>query len=134
MSNTSINRESFLEILYENYRLKNELDHLKNEKSLNEFKTNMLEQIKILSDKVNKLEYRINNETEVSESHLSFEEIKRLISNELVKTKNKITISKIIYNHQYCDSYEDFFKDNIQPLKIKCDGIQISLDNLNDCI
>ena len=94
----------------------------------------MLEQIKILSDKVNKLEYRINNETEVSESHLSFEEIKRLISNELVKTKNKITISKIIYNHQYCDSYEDFFKDNIQPLKIKCDGIQISLDNLNDCI
>ena len=50
------------------------------------------------------------------------------------ETKNKITISKIIYNHQYCDSYEDFFKDNIQPLKIKCDGIQISLDNLNDCI
>jgi len=132
----NISRESFLQILHENYRLKNELEHLKNEKSFNEFKITVLDQIKILTDKISKLEYKIDNETEIiySTESLSLEKIKRLIHNELVKTKNKIAISKIIYDYQNCDSYEDFFIDNIPSLEIKCNGIQISLDNLTDYI
>jgi len=31
-----------------------------------------------------------------------------------------------------CDSYEDFFRDNIPSLRMKCDGIQISLDNMEN--
>ena len=70
----------------------------------------MLNQIKILRDEISKLEYKIDNETEIiySNESLSLEKIKRLIHNELVKTKNKIVISKLIYDYQNCDSYEDF--------------------------
>jgi hypothetical protein len=49
-----------------------------------------------------------------------------------VRTKNEITTSNIIYRFHECDSYEDLFRDNVPHLETKCNGIQISLDNINN--
>lgn len=127
---TFVNKETFTEILQENYKLKNELEHLKREKSLKEFKDEMMNQIKTINDKINNLEYRLDNEIQINDESLSIEETKRIIQNELVRTKNEITISNIIYRYHECDSYEDLFRDNVPHLETKCDGIQISLDNM----
>ena len=127
---TFVNKETFTEILQEIYKLKNELEHLKREKSLKEFKDEMMNQIKTINDKINNLEYRLDNEIQINDESLSIEETKRIIQNELVRTKNEITISNIIYRYHECDSYEDLFRDNVPHLETKCDGIQISLDNM----
>ena len=127
---TFVNKETFTEILQENYKLKNELEHLKREKSLKEFKDEMMNQFKTINDKINNLEYRLDNEIQINDESLSIEETKRIIQNELVRTKNEITISNIIYRYHECDSYEDLFRDNVPHLETKCDGIQISLDNM----
>ncbi len=120
--------DHFLEILQENYRLKNELNHLNFEK----FYKEITEQIKNIHDKIEALEYKINNETEINNNKLSLNEMERIIRNELIKTKNEITVSDIIYRYHNCDSYEEVFRDNIPALKIKIDGIQISLDNITN--
>lgn len=129
---TFVNKETFTEILQENYKLKNELEHLKRDKSLKEFKDEMMNQIKTINDKINNLEYKFDNEIEINDESLSLEETKRIIQNELVRTKNEITTSNIIYRYHECDSYEDLFRDNVPHLETKCDGIQISLDNINN--
>jgi ribosome-binding ATPase YchF (GTP1/OBG family) len=129
---TFVNKETFTEILQENFKLKNELEHLKREKSFKEFKDEMSEHIKTINDKLNKLEYKLDNEIEINDESLSLEETKRIIQNELVRTKNEIITSNIIYRFHDCDSYEDLFRDNVPQLETKCDGIQISLDNMNN--
>jgi hypothetical protein len=131
---TFVNKETFTEILQENFKLKNELEleHLKREKSFKEFKDEMSEHIKTINDKLNKLEYKLDNEIEINDESLSLEETKRIIQNELVRTKNEIITSNIIYRFHECDSYEDLFRDNVPHLETKCNGIQISLDNINN--
>jgi hypothetical protein len=127
---TFVNRETFTEILQENLKLKNELFHLKREKSIKE---EMMVHIKAINDKLNNLEYKLDNEIEIiNDESLSIEERKRIIQNELVRTKNEITTSNIIYRFHDCDSYEDLFRDNVPHLETKCNGIQISLDNINN--
>jgi len=51
------NISSFIDkIIEENYRLKNDLEHFKMQKSINDLQN----QIKIMNDKINKLEERLN--------------------------------------------------------------------------
>ena len=129
---TFINKETLIEILQENFKLKNELENLKTDKSLKEFRAEILQQIKSINEKIGDLEYKVDNEIEMGDyDSMSNDEIKRTIKNELVRTKNEIMTSDIIYRLHDCDSYEDFFRDNIQLLRMKCDGIQISLDNMD---
>lgn len=78
-----------------------------------------------------------NNSTEKKNKEiildeLTDEETKQILQNELIKTKNEIAISELIYKYHECDSYEDLFRDNIPELKTRCNGIQISIDNLHN--
>lgn len=130
-SSTIIKKEVFEKMMEENYRLKNEIEMYKKEKSFNEFKSSIVDQIQLLNNKIGKLENSINNVSEIKEN-LSTEETRRIITNDLNKTKNEIYVSKLIYSNHDCDSYEDFFRDNIPLLENKCDGIQIALDNLKN--
>ena len=82
------------------------------------------EELKIIKYKLDLYQKEINLE------ELTFEERKKILENELIKTKNEIAISKLIYSLHDCDSYEDLFRDNITLLEIKCEGIEISLKNL----
>lgn len=68
----------------------------------------------------------------INSDELSVDETKKILENELIKTKNEIAISELIYNLHDCDSYEDLFRDNIPLLQTRCNGIQISLDNLHN--
>jgi len=61
---------------------------------------------------------------------LSYQQKLKILNNELIKVKNEIEISKLIYNYHECDSYEDLFRDNIPILEAKYDGIMIAIENL----
>ena len=74
----------------------------------------------------------LEEEEEIILDELSIDETKRILQNELIKTKNKIIISQLIYNLHECDSYEDLFRDNIPALQTRFNGIQISIDNFNN--
>ena len=49
-------------------------------------------------------------------NNLSYEQRLKILNNELIKVKNEIEISKLIYSYHDCDSYEDLFRDNIPLL------------------
>jgi hypothetical protein len=68
----------------------------------------------------------------INSDELSFDETKKMLENELIKTKNEIAISELIYSLHDCDSYEDLFRDNIPLLQTRCNGIQIAIDNLTN--
>jgi hypothetical protein len=65
-------------------------------------------------------------------NNLSYEQRLKILNNELIKVKNEIEISKLIYSYHDCDSYEDLFRDNIPRLKEKYDGILISIENMTN--
>jgi len=68
----------------------------------------------------------------IHSDELSVDETKKILDNELIKTKNEIAISELIYSLHDCDSYEDLFRDNIPLLQTRCNGIQIAIDNLTN--
>lgn len=61
---------------------------------------------------------------------LSYDQKLKILKNELIKIKNEIEISKLIYTYHDCDSYEYLFRDNIPLLKQKYKGILIAIENL----
>ena len=61
---------------------------------------------------------------------LSYDQKLKILNNELIKVKNEIEISKLIYSYHECDSYEDLFRDNIPLLEQKYEGILIAIENL----
>lgn len=65
-------------------------------------------------------------------NNLSYEQRLKILNNELIKVKNEIEISKLIYSYHDCDSYEDLFRDNIPLLKEKYNGILISIENMTN--
>ena len=112
-----VNNKDFKRIMEENSALTKELYFYKKKYDVinsNETKNISLEEEEIILDE------------------LSIDETKRILQNELIKTKNKIIISQLIYNLHECDSYEDLFRDNIPALQTRFNGIQISIDNFNN--
>jgi hypothetical protein len=65
-------------------------------------------------------------------NNLSYEQRLNLLKIELIKVKNEIETSKLIYSYHDCDSYEDLFRDNIPLLEVKYDGILIAIENMTN--
>lgn len=63
---------------------------------------------------------------------LSYDEQLEVLNKELIRVKNEIGISELIYSNHGCDSYEDLFRDNIPLLKQKCDGILYAIEGLKE--
>ena len=74
------------------------------------------------------------NEEIIDISNIDDEDILQILSKEVVKIQNEITISKLVYSYHDCDSYEDLFRDNIPLLEDKKNGIQIAIRNLQAAI
>ena len=68
--------------------------------------------------------------SEIILEKLTLEEKIKILQAELIRVKNKIAISKLVYSLHGCDSYEDEFRDNIPKLEDICKGIKIALRNL----
>jgi hypothetical protein len=62
--------------------------------------------------------------------NISKQEALKILTKELIKIKNEISISELVYSYHDCDSYEDLFRDNIPLLKVKKQGIEIAIENL----
>lgn len=63
-------------------------------------------------------------------SMLSYIQKMDVLNKELEKIRHEINISKLIYEFQDSDIYEDIFKDNIPMLEDKYNGILFAIENL----
>ena len=64
---------------------------------------------------------------------MSIGEKKTILENELIRIKNEITISKLIYRYHGSDCYEDLFRDNIPRLEEIRSGIELSIYEIKGC-
>lgn len=91
------------------------------------------EEVSALKIEIYKLKQEIEslkNPKEIIVNSLSVDEKIDILEKEIVKHKNDIAVSSIVYNSHECDSYEDLFRDNVPRIKEICDGINVAIKNL----
>jgi hypothetical protein len=63
---------------------------------------------------------------------LSVDEKKELLKKEIKKIEHDIAISELVYSLHGEDTYEDLFRDNVQTLLEKIDGINLAIKSLDE--